>query len=84
MGFKILPVNFWTVNGMAIGMTAESVLLSMALADRFKSLEVEKINLEKIQAHYRELSLTDALTGLHNKRFLRIELDLAVEESQGD
>ena len=82
MGFKILPVNFWTVNGMAIGMTAESVLLSMALADRFKSLEAEKINLEKIQAHYRELSLTDALTGLHNKRFLRIELDLAVERAR--
>ena len=82
MGLKVLPVNFWTVNGIAIGMTAESILLSMALADRFKRLEAEKKNLEKIQAHYRELSLTDALTGLHNKRFLRIELDLAVERAR--
>ncbi|HWP69243.1 MAG TPA: diguanylate cyclase, partial [Rectinemataceae bacterium] len=82
MGLKFLPVNFWTVNGIAIGMTAESILLSMALADRFKSLEAEKKNLEKIQAHYRELSLTDALTGLHNKRFLKIELDLAAARAR--
>lgn len=82
MGLKFLPVNFWTVNGMAIGVTAESILLSMALADRFKSLEAEKKNLEKIQAHYRELSLTDALTGLHNKRFLKIELDLAATRAR--
>jgi two-component system, sensor histidine kinase LadS len=81
MGLKILPVNFWTVNGMALGMTAEAILLSMALADRFKRLEAEKKNLEKIQVHYRELSLTDALTGLHNKRFLKIELDLAVSRA---
>lgn len=78
MGLKILPLNFWTVNGMAIGMTTEAVLLSMALADRFRRLETEKKNLEKIQAHYRELSLTDALTGLHNKRYLMNELNLAV------
>jgi len=78
MGLKLLPLNFWTVNGMAIGMTTEAVLLSMALADRFRRLEAEKKSLEKIQAHYRELSLTDALTGLHNKRFLMNELNLAV------
>ncbi len=82
MGLKLLPVNFWTINGMAIGMTTEAVLLSMALADRFRRLETEKKNLEKIQAHYRELSLTDALTGLHNKRFLMNELNLAVEEAR--
>jgi len=82
MGLKVLSVNFWTVNGMAIGMTAESILLSMAIADRFKRLESEKKSLEKVQAHYRELSLTDALTGLHNKRFLLIELNLAVTRAR--
>jgi diguanylate cyclase (GGDEF)-like protein len=82
MGLKILQVNFWTINAIAIGTTIESILLSMALADRFKRLEAEKERLEKIQAHYRELSLTDALTGLHNKRFLTLELNLAVSRAR--
>lgn len=82
MGLKVLPVNFWTVNGMAIGMAAESIFLSMALTDRFKRIEAEKKKLEKIQAHYRELSLTDASTGLHNKRFFTTELNLAAARAR--
>jgi len=82
MGLKTLPVNFWTTNGMAFGMATQSVFLSMALTDRFKRLEVEKQRLEKIQIHYRELSLTDAPTGLHNKRFLTTELGLAAARAR--
>ena len=81
MGLKVLPVNFWTVNGVAIGVAAEAILLSMALTDRFRRIEIEKKRLEKIQAHYKELSLTDALTGLHNKRFLMNELNIAVSRA---
>lgn len=82
MGLKTLPVNFWTTNGMAFGMATQSIFLSMALTDRFKRLEAEKQRLEKIQIHYRELSLTDAPTGLHNKRFLATELGLAAARAR--
>ncbi|HOV94572.1 MAG TPA: diguanylate cyclase [Spirochaetales bacterium] len=78
MGLKILPVTFWTTNGMALGMGAQSIFLSMALTDRLRQLEAEKERLESTQSHYLELSLTDPLTGLRNKRFLTTELDLAV------
>ena len=78
MGLKVLPLTFWTTNGMALGMAAQSIFLSMALTDRLRQLEAEKRRLELTQSHYLELSLTDALTGLHNKRFLTTELDLAV------
>lgn len=74
MGLQVLSVNFWTINSTAIGIAGESILLSMALSDRFKRLQAETRRLEKIQAHYRELSLTDELTGLRNKRFLAMEL----------
>ncbi|MCE5256960.1 MAG: sensor domain-containing diguanylate cyclase [Spirochaetaceae bacterium] len=81
MGLKVLSVNFWTTNGMAIGMAGQSIFLSMALTDRFKRLEIERNRLEKIQAHYRELSLTDAPTGLYNRRFLTTALGLAMTKS---
>ena len=78
MGLKILPLTFWTTNGMALGMAAQSLFLSMALTDRLRQLEAEKERLESTQSHYLELSLTDPLTGLRNKRFLTTQLDLAV------
>jgi len=81
MGLKVLPVHFLTINAMSIGMAIESVLLSMALADRFKQVETERKLLESKQAQYRELSMTDALTGLYNKRYLQAELSRAVEKT---
>lgn len=82
MDLKVLPVNFFTVNGVAIGMAAEAVLLSIALADRVKRFEVETKKMEKIEGNYRELSLTDGLTGLRNKRFLFNELELAIAKAR--
>lgn len=70
MDFKVLPVNFLTANGMALGMTAESILLSMALADRVRNLEKENNRLALSQNRLKEVSLKDALTGLYNRRFL--------------
>lgn len=70
MGLQILPVNFFTINALSIGAALESIMLGMALADRFGQLESEKTELEKAQKKYRELSYTDALTGFYNKLFL--------------
>jgi len=55
-------------------MAAESVLLAVAIADRYRRLEREKLSLERREARYRELSLRDGLTGLYNKRHLETEL----------
>lgn len=82
MGLKLLPVNFWTVNSSAIGVALQSVLLSVALSDRFRRLESESERLEKIQAHYEALNLTDESTGLPNKRFLMAELDEHIEKAR--
>jgi diguanylate cyclase (GGDEF)-like protein len=82
MGLKVLPVNFLTVNCMSIGTSAESFLFAIALADRFKRLEVESKRLEAIQAQYRELSFKDSLTGLYNKRYLTMKLGSAIKEAQ--
>jgi len=81
MGFQVLPVHPLTVNALSIGIVFESVFLAMALFDRFKMLEKEKEKLKAEQAHYRELSLTDALTGLKNRRYLMMELQNAIQFS---
>ncbi len=81
MGLKVLPVNFWTVNGVAVGVTMESLLLSLALADRIRMLRKEKEYYEMTQKRYLELSVTDGLTGLYNKRYLQSRLLSEVEHA---
>jgi two-component system, sensor histidine kinase LadS len=70
MGLGVLPVAFWTVNGVALGMAAESILLSMALGQRIRTLKLEKERLQESQERYIAISMTDELTGLNNKRRL--------------
>ncbi len=82
MGLKLLPVNYWTVNSSAIGVALQSVLLLMALSDRFRRMESETERLEKMQANYEARNLTDEATGLPNKRFLMAELDDLLEKAK--
>lgn len=81
MGLKLLPVNFLTVNGAAIGITLESLLLSLALTDRIRLLRKQKEYYEKTQKRYRQLSITDGLTGLYNRRYLKSRLQSEVEHA---
>ena len=81
MGLKILPVTFITVNGLAIGAALESVLLSLALAYRIRELRREKEFYRERQRRYLELSITDGLTGLFNKRYLISKLSGEVEHA---
>jgi diguanylate cyclase (GGDEF)-like protein len=82
MGLKALPVNFFTVNAVSFGMAVQSVLLAMALSDRFKSLAAESEKMAAIEARYRELNYTDMLTGLNNRRYFMLELDKALERAR--
>lgn len=81
MGLKVLPVHFLTVNAISISIALESVLFSMALADRFKQVEKERKILESKEEQYRELSITDTLTGLYNKRYVQAELGHGIENA---
>ncbi len=81
MGLKFLPVNFFTVNVVSFGMAAQSVLLAMALSDRFKSLAAESEKIAVIEARYRELNFTDMLTGLNNRRDFMLELEKALSRA---
>jgi diguanylate cyclase (GGDEF)-like protein len=82
MGLKALPVNFFTVNVVSFGMAVQSVLLAMALSDRFKSLAAESEKIAAIEARYRELNYTDMLTGLNNRRYFMLELEKALSRAR--
>jgi len=82
MGLKILPVSFWTVHGVAFGMAIEAVLLSMALAERVRRLSMERSQFQRMQDRYLELSITDELTGLYNRRYLLSRLQSEAEHAQ--
>lgn len=63
------------VNYLLLATASESLLLSLALADRVKSLRLEGEALGKSVQWYRDLSFTDGLTGLYNKRFFDIKIN---------
>ncbi len=68
VGFGIVPKNFITTNALAIAITLEAILLSMALGDRISLLRKEKNALQKRERRLKKISITDELTGLYNKR----------------
>ncbi|HED24584.1 MAG TPA: diguanylate cyclase [Firmicutes bacterium] len=61
----------WLISSGSLGLGAalESILLSLALADRIRDLQEERQRLQKQEQRLRELSITDELTGLFNKRW---------------
>lgn len=65
-----IPIDFNAVNCLLFSTACETVLLSLALADRIKTLQYEKDILGQRVVHFKDLSLTDELTGLYNKRCL--------------
>ena len=69
-----LPGVLAAVNFLLIATASEAILLSLALADRVKTLRREGEALGKSVKQYRVLSFTDGLTGLYNKRFFDIKL----------
>ncbi len=64
-----LQGQYWARNALVIGTALESILLSLALAARIRSLRQEREVLRRSERRFKELSLTDGLTGLYNKRY---------------
>jgi len=81
MSLQVLPVNYFTANIMGLAASVQSVFIALALTNRFRRMEAEREILVRSQARYRELSLTDVLTGLRNKRCLNLKLDEAIIHS---
>ncbi|MBA1147936.1 GGDEF domain-containing protein [Ectothiorhodospiraceae bacterium WFHF3C12] len=78
----LLPYNAFTVHAYPMASAVEAILLSMALAYRVKRLESERAYLTAQSQQYIRMSLTDALTGLHNRRHFQAALSRAVDESR--
>ncbi|MBU4564689.1 MAG: sensor domain-containing diguanylate cyclase [Desulfarculus sp.] len=59
---------------ITVAAALESVLLSLALADRIGMIQRERNVLAQRERRYRQLSTTDELTGLFNSRYFRSKL----------
>ena len=67
-GMGVLPHSRVSSNAHVAGAVVEAVLLSMALGDRARALSREKRRMQEEELRYAELSITDELTGLYNKK----------------
>lgn len=81
VGLGYLPKKFFFFNSMAIGSMMEAILLSTALGDRIRVLRQEKRDLQQEERRLFELSITDELTGLFNKRWFTSKLQSEIQHS---
>ncbi|MFH1035282.1 MAG: diguanylate cyclase [Pseudomonadota bacterium] len=77
-----LPYGNWTAYFLPVGTALESLLLTLALADRIRLLNLERQELARSQRRFQELSLTDGLTGLYNLRYLKSKLTSEMEHAR--
>lgn len=77
-----IPDTFSAVNYLLVATASESILLSFSLSYRVKTMKLKKEAMKKHIQYYRDLSLTDELTGLYNKRCLTKKLKQEVDLAQ--
>ncbi|WP_299838960.1 7TM diverse intracellular signaling domain-containing protein [uncultured Tenacibaculum sp.] len=65
----IIPINVFTVNAYVIGSVLEAILLSLAVADRYRILESEKIKLVT------ELITKEQDISLKSKEILKLQME---------
>lgn len=65
------PFRVWAFYGFQVASALEAILLSFALAGRIKTMEREREAARERGSRFRELAVTDSLTGLYNARFFR-------------
>lgn len=74
------------VNYLLLATASEAVLLSLALAERVKNLKLRGEVLRESVQQYKQLSLTDEMTGLYNKRCfnekINEEINKAIHEGK--
>lgn len=62
----------------------ESILLSLALSAHFRDLRLTQLTLTRNLHYYRDLSLTDALTGLYNRRYMNSKMQKTINQALMD
>jgi diguanylate cyclase (GGDEF)-like protein len=80
--FGILPMTLISFHSVGIASAVESILLSFALADRIRLLNLHRQQLLESERRLTELSITDELTGLKNKRYFLSKLASEVEHAR--
>ncbi|MGM0826546.1 MAG: diguanylate cyclase [Pseudomonadota bacterium] len=80
--YGVLPHNLLTYYGFQFGSALESLLLSLALADRINLLRRERETLVKEKLRFAAMSVTDGLTGLYNRRYLTRHLEESVQQAR--
>jgi diguanylate cyclase (GGDEF)-like protein len=66
---------------LTIAAALESILLSLALADRVAGMQRERRVLAQREQRYRRMSVTDELTGLYNARYFWTRLETEVNHA---
>lgn len=77
-----LPNNTLTYYGAQVGSALDTVLLSLALADRIRALRAEREALARRGDQLERITLMDELTGLFNRRHLERRLPEMVAEAR--
>jgi diguanylate cyclase (GGDEF)-like protein len=72
------PANYFFIGGT----TLDALLLTLAIFDQIRKEMRERSELEEREKYYIDLSQTDALTGLYNRRYLD-ELVHRIETEEG-
>ena len=80
-GLGLLPQALSSTLTLPLATAVESVLLSLALADRVRSLRRQREEAQQNERRFRQMSLTDELTQLYNKRFLDSRLQSEVDHT---
>ena len=71
LNWVISPSRQQAENILMLATASEAILLSLALSSRFKALKVKEMQLIDNVHYYRDLSFTDDLTGLYNRRYMK-------------
>ena len=77
-----IETDIFSSNGYLFGSALEAVFLSFALADRIRVSQKEKTYLQERERRFQELSITDAMTELYNKRYFDEKLTAEMKLSQ--
>ncbi|MCE5285845.1 MAG: sensor domain-containing diguanylate cyclase [Pelosinus sp.] len=84
LAWILVPNRTAAATILAIATASEAILLSLALSARFKILRLKEMTLTHHMHYYRDLSLTDELTGLYNRRYLKNKLGHELAKSLRD
>ncbi len=81
--FVILPENFFTLNAYMIGSILEAILLSLAVVDRYKTLEKEKLDLvTQLISQEKDISLkTKEIMSLQMESVKQLQSKLKIAEN---